>query len=128
MFMPRNEVQRVVEQAIRERKVLTIAYQHVALDGNVVTRRQAPFDIGTTNPKTSFQNRDNLYMFCYDHVDPKTGLHKPMVHAININHVASLSILEEVFNPAELMDIHMRNTGFNYRTWRWAILPNRDWR
>lgn len=127
MFMPRLEVQRIIEQAIREKKLLIITYQHVAVDGSTVTRKQAPFDIGTTNPKTSFQNRDNLYVFCCEHIDTKSGMRRPMVHPININHIVAISTTDESFSPAELMDENMRNTGFNYRTWRWAIVPDRGW-
>lgn len=127
MFLSRTEVQRIIENAIRDRKILKVRYQHVGEDQDIVTRTKAPFDIGTTNPKTYERNKNNLYMFCYDHRDEETGLSKPMVHPISILHVISISETGELFNPSELTDIHRRNTGFNYRTWRWAVVPDRNW-
>ena len=127
MFLSRYEVQRIVEQAIRERKILRITYQHGDKDQQVAARTMAPFDIGTTNLTTYEQNRDNVYMFCFEHVDKKTGLKKPIVHAVNINHVMSASDTGQQFDPVDLTEINKRNTGYDYRRCRWAIVRDRDW-
>ena len=127
MFLTREEVTKKIEDAITNKKVLLIKYQHVAIDDKIVDRKQAPFDIGTTNPKTYESNKDNVYNFCYDHIDEETGTKKQMVHPINIYHIISIEETGENFDENELADINLENMGYDYRDCEFAILPNRNW-
>ncbi|MGB3478758.1 MAG: hypothetical protein WBB67_06325, partial [bacterium] len=85
------------------------------------------FDIGTTNPKTYEQNKDNIYMFCFDHRDERLNVIKPRVHPIKIDRVVEIKKTAEHFDENELANIHIQNTGYDYRTCRFALLPDRDW-
>jgi len=89
MFLACTEVLRIIEDAIRHRKILKVTYQHAGDDQDIVTRTKAPFDIGSTNPKTYERNNNNLYTFCFNHKDSKTGLSKPMVHP-SVSYVSCL--------------------------------------
>lgn len=73
------------------------------------------------------RNKDMLYAFCYEHIDKKTNRHKPIVHGINALRILSIEDTEEEFNPIELNNINKSNTGFDYSTWHWALLPDRKW-
>jgi hypothetical protein len=126
-FLARDIVTERIKDAIISRKVLKVCYQHVSTDNEIVERKKAPFDIGTTNPRTYDSNRDNVYLFCYNHIDDKTGQEKEFVHPININHIVSIEETGETFNENELADIHQQNTGYNYRECEFSLLPDRDW-
>jgi hypothetical protein len=126
MVIPVNEVQKIIEDAIINRKVLLVQYQH-ADDKNIVLRKMAPFDIGNTNPKYSEAFKDNAYMFCYDHYDYRLQERRPIVHPIRIDLITSIKLNGQVFDEKELADIHLKNTGYDYRTSIFAILPDRNW-
>ena len=126
MFMSVPEVTKIIEESILQREILHVRYQHVK-DSEIVDRKMAPFDIGTTNPKTYEQNKDNIYMFCFDHKDEKLNIPKPMVHPIKIYRIVNMKDSGETFDENELADINLRNTGYDYRTCRFALLPDRDW-
>lgn len=126
MFMSVTEVVLIIEAAILNREVLTVRYQHKD-DKSVAERKMAPFDIGTTNPKYAEAHKDNAYMFCFDHRDEKTGISKPIVHPIKINLILEIVKTGEHFDENELADINLQNTGYDYRTCNFALLPDRDW-
>lgn len=126
-FIKREEVVEIVEKAITNKETLIITYQHTGGDQDTVTRRKAPFDIGTTNPLKVESNKNNLYAFCYDHLDKEMGLSKPMVHPINIEHIVSIEKDGETFDENELANIHMSNTNYDYRTCEFHLLPERGW-
>ena len=126
MFISVPEVTKKIEESILQREILHVRYQHVK-NSEIVDRKMAPFDIGTTNPKTYEQNKDNIYMFCFDHRDERLNVIKPRVHPIKIDRVVGVKKTGEHFDENELADIHMQNTGYDYRTCRFALLPDRDW-
>ena len=127
MFLQRNEVVQKIEEAIVNRKILSVKYQHVSEDDDIVDRKMAPFDVGTTNPKKVESNKDNVYLFCYDHIDKKNDIKKPIVHAINIKHILSIEETGENFDENELADINLKNIGYDYREYNFVILPDRGW-
>lgn len=126
MYMNIDDVKVAIKDAIENRKIVQVKYQHVT-DGIIVERKQAPFDIGTTNPKYIESHRDNIYMFCYDHIDSRTGVPKQMVHPIKMSKTISIIETGANFNENELADIHLQNTGYDYRNCTFAFLPNRNW-
>ena len=127
MFLTREEVTKKIKNAIANKKIILVKYQHVSIDDEIVERRQAPFDIGTTNPKTHESNRDNIYNFCYDHIDRKSEIKNQIVHPINIYHIISIEETGENFDEKELANINLENTGYDYRNCEFAILPDRNW-
>jgi hypothetical protein len=126
MYMSIDAVTAAIKHAIESRKILGVKYQRVQ-DGATVERRKAPFDIGTTNPKYIESHKDNVYMFCYDHVDEKTGMSKQIVHPVKIGKIISIVDTGKNFDENELADIHLHNTGYDYRICTFAFLPKRNW-
>lgn len=126
MFISREDAEETIKQAIYERKKLKVTYQHRG-DGAIVTRTKAPFDIGSTNPRTYHKYRDCAFMFCYEHIDERTGENKPMVHAVNITQIISITESGETFDPNELTDINQRNTNYDYHECGWAVAQDRNW-
>lgn len=126
MFIPRAEAEQIIIEAIRAKKTLKVTYRHTG-DGATVTRTKAPFDIGTTNAATYHKYRDCSFMFCFDHRDEATRMPKPMVHAINITRIVSIEDTGNNFDPVELTDVNKRNTGYDYRSCRWAVVQDRNW-
>jgi len=123
--MNRNTVVEIIKEAIIKRKILSITYKHVS-DGEIVSHKIAPFDIGTTNPRTFERNKDNVYAYCYDHKDKDEFL-DPKVIAFNINSFLSIKDTGEIFDPVELTDKHRTKTSYDYRNCKFAIVPERDW-
>lgn len=89
-FLNKELVIKIITQAILDKQILSIKYQRVGDCGDIVTRIKAPFDIGTTNLEKIESNKNNLYAYSYNHKDKKTGLIRPMVNAINIQHIISV--------------------------------------
>jgi len=89
-FMGSTAVIQIVTNAITKRQVLLVTYQHTQ-DREVVSHRIAPFDIGSTNPRTRDRFRNNLYAYSFTHVDDKTGVPDPKVCAFNIEHFISMA-------------------------------------
>lgn len=123
--MDRNEVLNIIKEAISDKKILSVVYQHVS-DKKIVSHRIAPFDIGTTNPRTFEKNKNMLYAYCYDH-KVNNELLDPKVIAFNVNNFISISETGKVFDPIELTDKHRAKTGYDYRNCKFAIMPERDW-
>jgi len=128
VFLSKNTVVETVKKAITDRLVLELIYQRTS-DAEVVTHRIAPFDIGSTNPdpKKRNQNQDNLYAYSYTHVDGKTNRPAPKVCPFNIGHCISLTLTRETFDESELARKNCDATRFDYRVYRFALLPHRHW-
>lgn len=116
----------MITDAIADKTILLIEYQHVD-DNEIATHRIAPFDIGTTNPKTQTRNADNVYAFSYTHMDKKTNAPDPKVCAFNINHFVRINVTSETFDETDLTRRNLANTRYDYRNCRFAVLPQRDW-
>lgn len=129
MYLTKLQVKDIIEKAIYNKTILEITYDHTTDDVRRYSRKMAPFDIGTTNPKTYEWNKDNLYVFCYEHIDEKTGYNKPQVHAISSLRIINVVETEEHFDPFELADINKKSSknNYDYRTCKWAIAPDRGW-
>lgn len=78
-------------------KFYLLTYQHTS-DKEIVSHKIAPFDIGTTNPETYERNKNNVYAYCYDHVD-ENGQIDPKVFAFNINIFILISENSQTFDP-----------------------------
>lgn len=126
MFLSRSVIQSIIEEAIYLKKLIEIEYY---TKGNPILKKRikAPFDLGTSNPKYYEKNKNQLYLFCFDHKDEKTGLTKPFVHGHDAFGVLKLKILDECFNPEELRLINIRNAHYDYKLCNWAIAKNRNW-
>ncbi len=120
-----DTVARAILQAIYARQVLQVFYQHTT-DKQIVQHKIAPFDIGTSNPKTASRNKDNVYAYCYDHLD-RDGLPDPKVVAFNIDSFLEIRPTSEYFDPTDLARRHLERTGFDYRSYRFAVAQDRDW-
>jgi len=127
MFLTKEEVMAKIEDAISNRKILKFTYQHISVDNSIVEHLKAPFDLGTTNPKTYESNKDNAYLFCFDHTDEKSGQKNEIVHPISSTHIISIEETGRFFDENELADKHKQNTGYDYRQCKFALLPNRNW-
>lgn len=127
-FLSKKIVFQVVEKAIVERVVLDLTYQHTT-DGEIVTHRIAPFDIGSTNPNPQIRerNKDNMYAYSYTHLNGNTNQPDPKVCAFNVNHCISLVATDETFDENELAKKHLKSQNFDYTDYPFAIVPNRDW-
>lgn len=126
MYMDVDDVVAIIVDAIKYRRILRVKYE-CARDGAVVEKNKAPFDIGSTNPKYAETHKHSAYMFCYDHVDERSGRTKPVVHPIRIDRVISITATGATFDENELADINQKNIGHDYRTYNFAVLPERDW-
>ena len=87
----------------------------------------APFDIGSTNPKTAHRVADLLYAYAYTHVDKKTAVPNPRVVSFNINNFLSMEPNGNTFDETELCDLHLQAANYDYRVFNFALLPGRDW-
>lgn len=125
-MMNRNQVQSLIIEAIESRSILLIRYQHTS-DGEVVDHKIAPFDIGTTNPKTQNRNKDNVYAYSYTHLDPKTNLPSPKVCAFNIESFIDIREAGESFDENALARLNQLATNYDYRTCDFNVARNRGW-
>lgn len=125
-MMNRNLVLNQIIEAIESRSILLIRYQHTS-DGEVVDHRIAPFDIGTTNPKTQERNKDNVYAYSYTHLDSKTNLPSPKVCAFNIESFIDIRESGERFDENELARLNYLATKYDYRTCEFNVAKNRGW-
>lgn len=125
-LLSRRTVIAVVEKSISNRQVLSVTYQH-ALDGEIVVHRIAPFDIGSTNPKTKDRFRNTIFAYSFTHVDDKTGRPDPKVCAFSIDQFHLAEPTGDTFNETELAIKNLRVTKYDYRNCNFAILPERDW-
>ncbi len=129
MFLTRKQVLDIIEPAIIEKKILRVKYCHKDDLTHPKISLKAPFDLGTSNPAYYERNKNNLYMFCYGHINDKTNMKEPIVHAISAEHIISIEDTGETFKPVELTDINRRNSkgNYDYRKCNWAIAKNRNW-
>lgn len=125
-FLNKSTVHTLVIQSIQGRKILEVEYQHIK-DGEVVFHRIAPFDIGSTNPKTAQRYTDTLWAYSFTHEDKKTGNLAPRVCGFDINSFISIDILEETFDALGLAKLNLAATGYDYRGCSFAIESERDW-
>jgi hypothetical protein len=125
-FLSKAAVAEIVTNAIAKRQVLAVRYQHTD-DGDVVSHRIAPFDIGSTNPRRREQSRNLLFAYSFTHVDRKSGAPDPRVCPFNIEHFLSMAPTGETFDENDLAARHMMATGYDYRGYRFALLPDRHW-
>ena len=125
-FLPKVAVVGIVANAITERQVLLVRYQHTG-DGDVVSHRIAPFDIGSTNLRTRERFRNSLFAYSFTHVDDKTGLPDPKVCVFDIEHFLSMTPSGETFDEDDLAARNRSATGYDYRICRFALLADRHW-
>ncbi len=125
-MMNPNSVRQLITEAIDSRSILLIRYQHTS-DGEVVDHRVAPFDIGTTNPKTQERNKNNVYAYSYTHLDSKTNLPSPKVCAFNIESFIDIRESGERFDENELARLNQLATSYDYRTCNFNVAKNRGW-
>lgn len=117
-------IKTVVEDAIINRKTLSMVYQKV---GEEVPENYlvAPFDIGPTNPRTSKRYANTLFAFSFHHMEE--GRTVPKVCAFSLDSIVSVSDADEAFDPARLAEIHRANSGYDYSACQFALVPNRNW-
>ena len=125
MFLNPSIIYDTVVKAIYGRSVLAITYQHTS-DGEVVHHKIAPFDIGTTNPRTYEQNKDKIYAYCFDHLE-RNNIPDPKVIAFNMNNFVSIQSSGETFDPIDLTDKNKQKTGYDYRNCNFAVAKGRNW-
>jgi hypothetical protein len=112
--------------AIRRKKILLVKYLRKQ-NGEIIVRRQAPVDYGTTDPNTQNMEKDSIFMWCYDHIDEKTGKMNPTFHSVKDYLIVSMEETEATFDENELADKIFQKTGWDYRTRGFAFLPDRKW-
>lgn len=127
MYLTKDQVKNIIEKAIKNCTILKITYDHTSDNIRRILRKMAPFDLGTSNQKTYERNKDNLYVFCYEHIDKETGMKKPLVHPISSLHIVEIIETEVSFDPLELTKIHLTNGKYDYRSCKWAIAIDRKW-
>lgn len=125
-YLSRSQVEILVTGAIAERMILEVQYRHVD-DGEIVKHTIAPFDIGTTNPKYQERSANNLYAYSYTHLDEKTSKPAPKVCTFNISRFIDVAPSGKTFDENDLADRNKAATKYDYRSCKFAILPNRDW-
>lgn len=124
-FLFKRTVAQLIEKAILNREVLSVTYQHKG-DGEIVSHVIAPFDIGTTNPKTRDRFKDNLYAYSYTHLD-EAKRSNPKVCVFNVECFISIEPSGEIFDEVDLAAKNLSATNYDYRSCRFALLPNRNW-
>ena len=126
IYTSRLEVILIVSKAIAERNVLKAIYDHT--DGSErVEHRLAPFDVGSTNPKTAVRFVDALWAYSFTHINDKTGLLEPKVCRFDVNHFVSLMPAGEKFDELQVTLDNKVVTGYDYRDCKFCLLPDRDW-
>lgn len=125
-LLPVESVKTRILNAIIERNVLSVRYQHVS-DGQIVDHLIAPFDIGTTNPSRAAVSDDLVWAFCFTHIDPKTLRPDPRVLSLDAKQFVAIGDTGDDFDENELAEIHRNRTGYDYRNCRFAKVPERDW-
>lgn len=127
MFIPKEKVISIISDAILNRSVLNVKYQHTR-DDETVLHKLAPFDIGSTNPNTKIResNAERLYAFSFTHKDDN-GNSKPTVCAFNINNFIEILPTNETFDETDLAIQNLERRGYDYRKCKFALHPDRDW-
>ncbi len=127
MFIPRQEVISTISEAILNKNILLVKYQHTD-DKEIVLHKIAPFDIGSTNPNPNIRKNsdDRLYAFSFTHKDD-SGQSKPMVCAFNINYFIEIQKTDDVFDEVNLAKENQQRTKYDYRTCKFALVPERNW-
>jgi hypothetical protein len=126
VFLPRSKVFDIVSSAIDNRQILAVTYSHT--DGTeIVEHELAPFDIGSTNPKTHTQFVDALWAYSYTHLDGKTGRRDPKVCRFDVKRFIAMEPTGVSFDEIELAELNKRATRYDYRECQFCLLPNRDW-
>ncbi|MGI8922764.1 MAG: hypothetical protein ACR2HJ_01780 [Fimbriimonadales bacterium] len=115
----------IVVDAIANRKILEMIYQH-STDDQSVEHTIAPLDIGSTNPDRKKSSAELLFAYSYTHLD-KEGRKKPKVCAFKIPNIIELRDTGSTFDPIEIANLNRKATGYDYRDCDFALLPNRDW-
>jgi hypothetical protein len=125
-LLSRMAVVEIVTNAILKRQVLLTRYRHT--DGSeVVSHRLAPFDIGSTTPRNRERFRNRLYAYSFTHRDDNIGAPDPKVCTFDIEHFLSMTPSDETFDENDLAARNRVATGYDYRTCRFALLPDRHW-
>ena len=122
-FLSRPSVIALITEAIQERHILSVTYKHVT-DNEVVIHQIAPFDIGTTNPKTKAQNSDALWAYSFTHVDKKSNRANPKVCRFDIYSFIKIDLTGERFDESKLAILNLQATKYDYRTCQFALLPH----
>lgn len=127
MYLSKQEVISIVSDAISDKRILSVRYQHTN-DGETVRHELAPFDIGSTNsnPKIQSANAEKLYAFSYTHKN-KENQSDPKVCAFNINNFLEIVKKDEIFDERDLATKNLSATKYDYRNCRFALLPDRNW-
>lgn len=125
-ILPKSTVISLVAESIKERHILQVIYRHTS-DGERVTHNIAPFDIGSTNPRTRARYEETLWAYSYTHIDDKTSRLDPKVCAFNINNFISIDSTGEKFDENDLARRNHLRTGYDYRGCNFALMPDRDW-
>jgi len=125
MFISKNAVIPIIEQAVENRVVLYVRYKHTT-DGEIVEHKIAPFDVGSSNPKNRERFADNLYAYSYTHKNDG-NFPNPKVCAFNINNFLDIQETGEFFDENELVKLNLQTTKYDYRNCNFALLPNRSW-
>ena len=125
-FIAKSTVKLIISDAILNRSILNVKYQHTS-DGEIVTHKLAPFDIGSTNPKTRLKNADMLYAYSYTHINEKSNRLDPKVCAFNINNFIFIDVTEESLDEIELAKLNLEKTHYDYRACNFALVPDRNW-
>lgn len=127
MFISKKDLISLVSEAILSKNILMVQYQHTS-DGEIVSHKLAPFDIGSTNPNPKIQNAnaEKMYAYSYTHLD-KNNKPDPKVCAFNINNFIRIDSTDETFDETDLAMKNLQTTRYDYRGCSFAIHPNRDW-
>jgi hypothetical protein len=129
MYLSREIVVELVSEAIEEKKILLVKYEHVK-DEEIVNHKIAPFDIGSSNPdpKLRARNENLLYAYCFTHRDKKrNNAPDPKVVAFDIEHFLEMDFNNEKFDENELSELNLERTKWDYSTYKFALLPARNW-
>lgn len=128
MYLPNYQVIEIVSNSIATRAVLAVRYQHTT-DGEIVNHTLAPFDIGSSNPQNVQKFANNLYAYSYTRISEKTNLPDPKVVTFNINNFILMQPNGETFDETDLCikNMNANPRRFDYRSYRFALLPERDW-
>ena len=126
VYLSKSKVIEIVSTAIKERIVLDVTYEHTD-KSEIVIHQIAPFDIGSTNPKTSAQFTDALFAYSFTHIDDKKGSLAPRVCRFDVKNFIRMEFTDDYFNETELTELNLQVTRYDYRNCNFALLPNRDW-
>ena len=127
MFLNKQVAISIISEAISNKNVLLVKYQHTT-DGETVNHKIAPFDIGSTNPNPKIQNAnaEKFYAYSFTHTN-KDNQSDPKVCAFNINSFLEITRIDENFDETDLAIKNLSSTKYDYRNCKFALQPNRNW-